>query len=628
MTELLAMNGESSRDEVGMKESDIHQMINIGWWEADIKNKCFLCSDNIVERMGLSSKTITFDTFINLIHKDYQEQAGFDSLTLQQLYTYDETFPIKTVHGYSWIRAKSEYKPDSNKSKQSIKGYIQYLSAYKETKKHEEQTQSVVINRNDSYLYNISQYIPAGIELYNKDGFLQDINENALKILGFPQKENVLGNHIYEHPFLTGSAKNELRNGRGCCLDIDYTNLLTTPKEIKKLNIKGTVLRDKNDDIGGYMLVSSDNTATSNTFQRIREFEDFFTYIAEFAGIGVYKWNPIKQTGFAIEQWFKNMNEEKRNLKDIISIYKSIHSDDRQIIQNFYRDIFRGKASDMQAEIRVKNGDDWKWVRCILKIKEFDLANNNLEIVGLNYDITESKKTEAKLIEAKIKAEESDRLKSAFLANMSHEIRTPLNAIVGFSAVIADVDDQDAKQQYLSIIQNNSEQLLQLISDILDFSKIEAGIFEIKYNDIEVNELCSELIQTFVSKIPSKVVLIFEKHLPTLTINSDKKRITQVLSNFIHNAIKFTSQGNISIGYNVSESNVEFYVRDTGIGIAPEYIGTIFDRFVQVNHFFNGTGLGLSICRSIIENMGGEIGVNSIIGQGSRFWFRLPCAPQ
>lgn len=222
------------------------------------------------------------------------------------------------------------------------------------------------------------------------------------------------------------------------------------------------------------------------------------------------------------------------------------------------------------------------------------------------------------------KAEESDRLKSAFLANMSHEIRTPLNAIVGFSGILAETEDKEEKMQYREIVEKNNELLLQLISNILDLSKIEAGTFEINTGEVDVNLLCSDTRRILLHKNPPNVELRFTPQLPECRIISDRNRIQQVLINFVSNAQKFTTRGNITIGYRLQDERIRFYVSDTGIGILPEKQQEIFQRFVKLNTFANGTGLGLSICKSIIGQLGGQIGVESTPGQGSCFWFTLP----
>jgi CheY-like chemotaxis protein len=238
-------------------------------------------------------------------------------------------------------------------------------------------------------------------------------------------------------------------------------------------------------------------------------------------------------------------------------------------------------------------------------------------------DISEQVRYENKLKIAKEKAEESDRLKSAFISNMSHEIRTPLNSIVGFSAIMADIDDAEERRKYFGIIESSNKQLLLLIDEVLDLSKIESGTLEFNYTPVKVNDLCRETIMMHQLH-SSHASLMLDLPDEDICIRTDKSRLMQVISNLINNAIKFMPKGTVTLGYRLITDFVEFYVQDTGIGIPEENLGKIFNRFEKVNRFAPGTGLGLSICRSIVGHLGGDISVSSEEGVGSVFTFRIP----
>ena len=256
----------------------------------------------------------------------------------------------------------------------------------------------------------------------------------------------------------------------------------------------------------------------------------------------------------------------------------------------------------------------------------FAWIDGQIAHVITSVDINHQKTIEEELRVAKEKAENLDRLKSAFLANMSHEIRTPLNAIVGFASLLVESDDKKERQDYVDIMQENTELLLQLISDILDLSKIEAGTLDFTMDHLDIKSFCEDIMRNYDIKEDKPVPVLLAPDLPEYYIYTDKKRLMQVITNFINNALKFTNEGQIMLEYrHKAESNeIEFAVTDTAMGIAPDKVDQVFDRFVKLNSFSKGTGLGLSICRSIIEHLGGTIGAESEIGVGSRFWFTHP----
>ncbi len=313
--------------------------------------------------------------------------------------------------------------------------------------------------------------------------------------------------------------------------------------------------------------------------------------------------------------------------------FSKIFKEDRERVKQAYRDLIEGRAEKVKEEYRIVNVQKnnlhkVEWVEAQAAVEARDEDGKPLTLVGSSLVITNRKKMEQELTTAKELAEESNRLKSAFLANMSHEIRTPLNAIVGFSGILASTEEEEEKQEYVSIIENNNTLLLQLISDILDLSKIEAGTLELNYSNIELNELMRELERGFLLRVKTDAVkLEFVEPAGPCMAYTEKNRLSQLMINLVTNAIKFTEKGSIRFGYEMRENELYFYVTDTGCGIPKDKQQNIFGRFVKLNSFAQGTGLGLSICKTLMDHMGGRIGVESEEGKGSTFWFTLPYKP-
>ena len=313
--------------------------------------------------------------------------------------------------------------------------------------------------------------------------------------------------------------------------------------------------------------------------------------------------------------------------------FSKIFKEDRERVKQAYRDLIEGRAEKVKEEYRIVNVQKnnlhkVEWVEAQAAVEARDEDGKPLTLVGSSLVITNRKKMEQELTTAKELAEESNRLKSAFLANMSHEIRTPLNAIVGFSGILASTEREEEKQEYVSIIENNNTLLLQLISDILDLSKIEAGTLELNYSNIELNELMRELERGFLLRVKTDAVkLEFVEPAGPCMAYTEKNRLSQLMINLVTNAIKFTEKGSIRFGYEMRENELYFYVADTGCGIPKDKQQNIFRRFVKLNSFAQGTGLGLSICKTLMDHMGGRIGVESEEGKGSTFWFTLPYKP-
>ena len=484
-----------------------------------------------------------------------------------------------------------------------------------------------------AYLQNIYKNLPAGIELYDKDGFMTDLNEKEMEIFGLRHKEDVIGLNLFDNPLLPQGLKDKLKAGAPIDMSFNYDfdrldgYYSTSRTGTISLISKFAPLYDALGNLINILLINIDNTETTNAYSKIQDFEEFFTLIGNYAKVGYAHFNALKCDGYAVNSWYRNIGEKEGTpLNEIIKVHSHFHPDDRRMMLRFFDQVLIREASHLRRDVRILREDGtYTWTRVNVMVRDFRPEDGIIDMVCVNYDITELKETERKLIAARDKAEELDRLKSAFLANMSHEIRTPLNAIVGFSSLLTETEDMKDRKQYMAIVQENTELLLQLISDILDLSKMESGAFEFVKSDTDVNLLCSEIIRSLRMKVPAGVELVFEECLPGCHVWADKNRLNQVISNFINNALKFTFSGSITLGYyRQTDGYLRFYVRDTGMGIPKNKIKTVFDRFVKLNSFVHGTGLGLSICKSLVEQMGGTIGVESEEGEGSCFWFTYP----
>ena len=484
-----------------------------------------------------------------------------------------------------------------------------------------------------AYLQNIYKNLPAGIELYDKDGFMTDLNDKEMEIFGLRHKEDVIGLNLFDNPLLPQGLKDKLKAGAPIDMSFNYDfdrldgYYSTSRTGTISLISKFAPLYDALGNLINILLINIDNTETTNAYSKIQDFEEFFTLIGNYGKVGYARFNALKCDGYAVNSWYRNVGEKEGTpLNEIIKVHSHFHPDDRRMMLRFFDQVLIREASHLRRDVRILREDGtYTWTRVNVMVRDFRPEDGIIDMVCVNYDITELKETERKLIAARDKAEELDRLKSAFLANMSHEIRTPLNAIVGFSSLLTETEDMKDRKQYMAIVQENTELLLQLISDILDLSKMESGAFEFVKSDTDVNLLCSEIIRSLRMKVPAGVELVFEECLPGCHVWADKNRLNQVISNFINNALKFTFSGSITLGYyRQTDGYLRFYVRDTGMGIPKNKIKTVFDRFVKLNSFVHGTGLGLSICKSLVEQMGGTIGVESEEGEGSCFWFTYP----
>ena len=788
-------------------------MAKMGWWESDLKNKEYICSDFIVDLLGLESNRISFTEFHQRIREDHRLRLKNEYMSLSYLETYEQMFPIRAKDGEIWVYSKINFQKPDKEGYRNMTGFLQYIdrpidttngnidffqvsnllyqqtnisysllaflqcddvaqvvnktlgdllhqflgdriyifeinrkeqrqdctyevtaegiskeqeflsnipwdpstwwnhqiaerraiilntlddmpeeaAEYRQTlemqdikslmvvpliskeevwgymgidmvrtqrswsnvdyqcfsslaniisicielRKSELQAKEdrLALDNSEKILRNIYKNLPAGVELYDKDGYLVDINDKELEIFGLSDKHEALGVNLFDNPNIPLEVKEKLRAKEDVNFSINYDfskiNQYVDSRRngIINLNTKVTALYDSQNRFINYLFINIDTTETTNAYTKIQEFENLFLLIGDYAKVGFAHFNVLTRDGYAQDTWYRNLGEKEGiPMPQVIGVYAHVVPEDQAVLKNFVGEVKTGKATSLRKEVRVcRENGKYTWTSINVMVRDYRPQDGIIEMLCINYDITPLKETEQKLIIARDKAEELDRLKSAFLANMSHEIRTPLNAIVGFSSLLAETDSRNERQEYIKIVQENNELLLQLISDILDLSKIEAGTFNFVYTNVDVNETCAEIIKSMSMKVSKGVELIFEEPFPECYIYTDKNRFTQVISNFINNALKFTQQGSITLGYEqVSHQKIKFYVRDTGMGIPEEKQKSVFERFVKLNTFVQGTGLGLSICKSIVSQMGGEIGVDSTEGIGSCFWFTHP----
>ena len=489
------------------------------------------------------------------------------------------------------------------------------------------------LDEKEKLLRNVIQNAPIGIEIYDRTGHLVDINARDLEMFGVTDPAGIRGLSIFDNPNFSAEIKDCIREGRGTDFTTryDFSKARSYYDTSRSGYIDWTArircLYNDTGEITHYLLINIDNTELRQTQDRLTEFEALFRLISEYAQVGYTNYNLCNKKGYAQSVWLRNYGEpDTADIGDVIGKYRRVHPDDRTELLHRLAQFESGEIQSASVSCRVLHDDGrTTWIKSHLICRDYRPQEQVIDMLGINYDITALKQTEQELIAAKERAEESNKLKTAFLANMSHEIRTPLNAIVGFSNLLAETDDIGERREYMRVVEENNELLLKLISDILDLSKIEAGTFEFNYGRVDVNRMCEETVRSLSLKVKDKPVeLIFGEHDAQCCVVGDKNRLIQVITNFINNAVKFTDEGSITLGYRTEGGELLFHVEDTGSGISEEHRQSIFDRFVKLNSFAQGTGLGLSISKSIVEQMGGRIGVESEVGRGSRFWFTIP----
>ena len=800
------------------KYRQIAQMAKMGWWESDLKNRRYICSDFIIDLLGLESDRISFEDFHERIREDHRRRLRNEYFSLTNIETYEQMFPIRAKDGDIWVYSKISFKQPDEEGYKNMIGYLQCIDKQagemsestdslqvnsllyqqnslsysllaflqsdditqiinkiladllKQTKgdrtyifeidrEHKVQSciyeataegisqeldflqdvpwddslwwdrqisekRSIILNtlddmppeakvyrdtlevqdiksvmvvpllskdkvwgymgidmvrthrswsnidhqwfsslgniisiclqlrkaelqakedrhaldHSEKILRNIYKNLPVGIELYDKDGYLVDMNDKELEIFGLADMKEALGVSLFENPNIPEDVKEKLRARENVDFSINYDfskidrYVTSRRKDVINLQTKVALLYDSQNQFSNYLFINIDTTETTSAYTKIQEFEHLFLLIGDYAKVGFAHFNIMTRDGYAQNTWYRNLGEKENTpMPQVIGVYSHVHPEDCAVLKQFVGQVKEGKATSLSKEVRINRGNGkYSWTSINVMVRDYRPQDGVIEMLCINYDITPLKETEQKLIIARDKAEELDRLKSAFLANMSHEIRTPLNAIVGFSDVIGSTYDELSEEEradFVRLISINSEHLVRLIDDILDLSKIESNTIKFTFSNCSLNSLMMDIEKEQAMKPISEIEI--KSLLPDedVYINTDITRLKQVICNFINNARKFTQKGYIHFGYTLDNRNadsVQIFVEDTGSGIPQECLNEIFDRFYKVDTFKQGTGLGLSICKTIVEHLQGDISVKSEIGKGSCFTVTLP----
>ena len=502
----------------------------VGLWEADFVQRSYICSDYLMSIFGKKGNNLSFFEFYYIIREDFRDLITTDFLSIQSVDTYEQIFPIITPTGEKWVRSRLCERKLNNGVCVKALGILQILPNFK----LKEEKISKMIDHNEMIFRKLYVNLPVGVELYDRDGYLIDLNAKDMEIFGIRSKKDVLGVNIFSNPIMPKDVIKKLKENKSVNFRLNYSfkkvdDYYNTSK-VGEMDIvtKASILYDQRGEPSSYLLINLDNTEKMIAYNRISEFENVFTLVSVYAKVGYALYDLYTFEGYAIKQWYENMGEKDGTpLSQIIGIYSYIHPNDAGYINSFFEEVKQGKAHHFRREVRVKSGDGWKWICANITRNPQSVDPNKPEMICINYDITELKDSQLK----RERAEELDRLKSAFLANMSHEIRTPLNAIVGFSQLLAETDDPEERHEFVEIIDSNNRMLLQLISDILDLAKIESGTMDFKFADMSVKEVINEIVTSFRIKMPDNVALIAPKDSPECQIYSDRMRLTQVITN-------------------------------------------------------------------------------------------------
>ena len=507
--------------------------------------------------------------------------------------------------------------------------------------------QTLVNGIADNLLHNIFNDLSVGLELYDKDGLMIDVNYSRLRSMGIKDKKDILGHNLFNYTSFSDEIKEQIRKGETVRFvakyDFDALRRLfpTYLSGTKYFEITVSFVHNEKSEVTNYMVITQDVTERvlwQNKYDNL--YEEAVRSKKELLESEQRMIQLIRQNELVLN----NINSGLAYIaNDYIVQWENISLCSKSLSYEAYK---KGELCYLTAHNRTTPCENCVMQRArrsgqvesilfnldnkhVIEVFATPIFNEQGDVDGVVIrvdDVTERQHMIGELETARSRAEQSDKLKSAFLANMSHEIRTPLNAIVGFSDLLMVTEDQEEKEDFIQIINANNELLLKLINDILDLSKIEAGSVELKYEDFDLAVYFNELAASMHRRVVNpQVRLVPMNPYETCTVRLDKNWLAQILTNFVTNAIKYTSEGMIEMGYEKVGGSIRLYVRDTGIGIPEDKKDKVFHRFEKLDEFAQGTGLGLSICKAIVEACRGEIGFESEFDKGSLFWAILPC---